>query len=559
MTDSVTIPIGYSLVAIGVISTIIAVYVQLHYEETRARLGSLFIVTSAVWLIADGSEILTSDINMKLFFSRIEFSMGTVVPVEWITLTIMITFGLKWLTRKKIIMLSLLPALTNIIIFTNGYQGLFLAGVSLNTSNPFLPLIWEAGIWDVLSVAYAYSLGVVGIAFCIYRTTIVRKIYRWQNLEFITAVAFPSVINILNYFERSWFIYFSPTSLAATIASVILTWRMLPMRASDVVPVAQETLFENMLDPLIVLDYQDRIVDLNPSAQSLIGSSLSKVIAQPIDKIWSEWPAVQKELSSGKAGLKEVTLGKDEPRFFEFQNIQLTTWNRYDFTLLIFHDISELKRAEAEKLSAMQDVTGSIAHDIRNPLQAIRLAAHAVSNDMGDKKEIAKLIQFNVVVADNIIRSLMDFSSLPPLKTTRMDVNHLIQEALRQLLFPEKITVCTHYGSIPEVEVDGDQFSRVLTNIFLNATQAMPEGGNLCVSTRKTDDFIEIEVKDTGMGMSQEVLKKLFTPFFTTKAKGIGLGLTNSKRIVEAHKGSIKIESEENKGTTVMIQLPAKT
>ncbi|MFH1328619.1 MAG: CHASE4 domain-containing protein [Candidatus Bathyarchaeota archaeon] len=227
--------------------------------------------------------------------------------------------------------------------------------------------------------------------------------------------------------------------------------------------------------------------------------------------------------------------------------------------MVTFVDITEHKRVEAEKLSVMGQVARSIAHDIRNPLQAVRNAAYAIKENAGDKKEMAELIDRNITFADGIVRSLVDFASLPPIKLRKVDIKHLTQEILSQIVFPKNVKLTTNYGKIPLANVDTNLLGRIFQNMTLNALQAMPEGGELTVSTNKAKDLIEITITDTGVGIPKENLERIFDPFFTTKAKGTGLGLANSKMIIAAHKGEITTESKEGKGTTFTIRLPIQS
>ncbi|MFH1328258.1 MAG: ATP-binding protein [Candidatus Bathyarchaeota archaeon] len=188
----------------------------------------------------------------------------------------------------------------------------------------------------------------------------------------------------------------------------------------------------------------------------------------------------------------------------------------------------------------------------------MRNAAYAIRHDVGNQEEMTDLIDRNIVAADNILKNLVDFATLPPLRFKEETINYLLQETLAQTVFPWNVKATTQYGTIPLVEVDSTQLSRVFTNLVFNALQAMPKGGEFTVSTSKTKDYIEIKIKDTGIGIPQDNMKKMFTPFFTTKSKGTGLGLINAKRVVEAHRGTIDIESQEGKFTVVSIQLPIK-
>ncbi|MFH1327621.1 MAG: ATP-binding protein [Candidatus Bathyarchaeota archaeon] len=210
---------------------------------------------------------------------------------------------------------------------------------------------------------------------------------------------------------------------------------------------------------------------------------------------------------------------------------------------------------ESEMRKSMGDVTMSIVHDIRNLLQAIRNAAYAIKNDIGDKYEMSDLIDNNLVASDRILQNLTDFS-VHTLKISETDINMLIKEALAQTVLTRHIKLKTSFGEIAPAKVDPNQLSRVFQNIVLNSLQSMHKAGELRLVTEQKDSQIRITVTDTGVGISQENIKKLFNPFFTTKSKGTGLGLANAKRVIENHHGKITLKSKEGQGTTVTIQLP---
>ncbi len=113
-------------------------------------------------------------------------------------------------------------------------------------------------------------------------------------------------------------------------------------------------------------------------------------------------------------------------------------------------------------------------------------------------------------------------------------------------------------NDLPEIAIDPGQIQQVLVNILTNAVQAMPEGGKLTIGAKQRDELLEVEIADTGCGISQEVIGKIFDPLFTTKAKGIGLGLAVCKSIIDRHEGSIEVKSEVGKGTTFTTKLPLK-
>jgi signal transduction histidine kinase len=134
----------------------------------------------------------------------------------------------------------------------------------------------------------------------------------------------------------------------------------------------------------------------------------------------------------------------------------------------------------------------------------------------------------------------------------------IIEESLSLVKIPQNIRVSDASKSEPRIMVDLEKMKRVCVNIIRNAIDAMPQGGTLTITSRGSDDKLEIAFTDTGAGMAKEILERLGTPFFTTKAKGMGLGLSICKRIIEAHGGKISVESAIGKGTTFTITIPIR-
>jgi len=135
----------------------------------------------------------------------------------------------------------------------------------------------------------------------------------------------------------------------------------------------------------------------------------------------------------------------------------------------------------------------------------------------------------------------------------------VIEDALKHTPLPENIDLAKDIDkNLPWVMVDADQIRQVFVNIILNALQAMTKGGRLNIRARRRGDFVEVEFADTGCGIPRIVINKIFDPLFTTKAKGIGLGLSVCKSILERHGGDIRVESEEEKGTTSTMSLPTQ-
>jgi signal transduction histidine kinase len=233
----------------------------------------------------------------------------------------------------------------------------------------------------------------------------------------------------------------------------------------------------------------------------------------------------------------------------------------------------ELRKAQehllkSERLAAIGKVATMVGHDLRNPLQSIENATYylnselprlALSAPISQKTiEMLQVINDSVNYADRIIRDLQDFSATKKPIFKKTDVNAIVKETLSQVEAPKNVEFITELGNLPEVEVDKDMIKRVFLNLAINGLQAMENGGTLKVSTKKTKGFVEVSFRDTGIGIPKENIKKIFIPFFTTKAQGMGMGLAICKKFVDAHGGDIKVESEEGKGSTFTVKLPIK-
>jgi len=239
---------------------------------------------------------------------------------------------------------------------------------------------------------------------------------------------------------------------------------------------------------------------------------------------------------------------------------------------LLVENITEREKlqqqlAEYEKLSALSQLALGAAHEINNPLQGIASYLETLAEQSTDekKREQINLVLENVARISQTIRGLLNFARPSPPQFTKLNLNQLIEDTLNFLSYQpifRKIKIIKMLApALPQITADINQIRQVLTNIFINAAQAMPEGGELKVVTSKVKfkDFIQIDISDTGCGIPPENLKRIFEPFFTTKKKqGTGLGLSISLSYIRNHGGEISVQSQVGQGTTFTILLPVR-
>jgi signal transduction histidine kinase len=221
---------------------------------------------------------------------------------------------------------------------------------------------------------------------------------------------------------------------------------------------------------------------------------------------------------------------------------------------------------DAERLAAIGQTAGMVGHDIRNPLQAItsdvylaktELASTPESEEKKNALESLDEVEKNVEYINKIVADLQDYArSIKPM-VQETDLEAIIENLLLKNDAPKNIKVSSSVeNDSKKIVADPDLLKRILYNLMTNAVQAMPEGGKLSVHAYRNGGDNVITVKDTGMGIPEEAKSKLFTPLFTTKAKGQGLGLAVAKRMTEAIGGTVTFESQEGKGTTFIVRLP---
>jgi len=220
------------------------------------------------------------------------------------------------------------------------------------------------------------------------------------------------------------------------------------------------------------------------------------------------------------------------------------------------------KLVRAEKLAAIGEVAGGIAHELRTPLAAIKLSAdflEAKLEGTADEKAIKHLVflKKEVDACNKTINDLLDFARPAKPGTEQLDINEIVRSVIQASTLPQNVKAATDLATgLPPVTADASHIRRALSNLILNAVQAMPDGGQLTLSTAQKGKFIEVKVTDTGVGVPEENLGKVFEPLFTTKAKGIGLGLVIAKASIERQGGTIEVESQVGKGTTFTVRLP---
>lgn len=290
-----------------------------------------------------------------------------------------------------------------------------------------------------------------------------------------------------------------------------------------------------------------------------VASKLSGGIIKPVKALVNGFRSV----GEGELDVTVDTKAKDELRYL------VDSFN----SMVTELKTSQQRLVQSERLAAWRDVARQISHEIKNPLTPIQLSIHRLRNKVSVPLENEKAVEESFETIDEEIESLRriatefsEFARMPKPKLEYGGLNEIISGVVSLYVSNEE-NISIEFDpdeSAPKMLIDAEQMRRVFINMIKNSMEAVPaEKGSITISTqyqsgtKESISVMSIAISDNGAGMSEEVLRKLFDPYFTTKKDGTGLGMPIIKRIIEEHNGKIFVQSEEGKGTTIKITLPA--
>ena len=242
-----------------------------------------------------------------------------------------------------------------------------------------------------------------------------------------------------------------------------------------------------------------------------------------------------------------------------------------DLGTVVLSNIADFQHIqEKDRLATLGQMAAGLAHEIRNPLAGMKgaaqfLQAESLATLAGDSKDMLQVIVTEANRLDKVVRQFLDYARPFELDLRPEHINAVVTHVLtlhRASGIPDNIELIEELsGDLPATHLDSMRLAQVLLNLLQNAAQAMPDGGQIAVETRRLTTrnrrtSIEVVVRDTGPGISEDALPNLFIPFFTTKKNGTGLGLPICQRIVEAHGGDLEVRSVEGLGATFIVRLP---
>jgi len=338
-----------------------------------------------------------------------------------------------------------------------------------------------------------------------------------------------------------------------------------------------DNVLSSMTNGLITVDLTRNIVTLNEMAECILKKRNEEMLGLPLERaLGSEHPLHElmvETLSREKAifhSEMELRSNGEEQWLMASTSLLTNGEGKRIGALVVFQDITEMKALEeklrqADRLAALGTLSAGLAHEIKNPLSAIKTFVQLLPKKVENPSFMEK---FNITVPreidriNQLVEDLLELTRKRVRPLVDVDVNRLILQTIDlhgEEMERRHIVFESHLSKVlPPVRGDSETLYRAFFNLVINAIQAMPNGGSFYISSEldHVSSGVKIILRDTGIGMDEETSKNLFNPFFTTKDKGVGLGMALAQKIIEDHRGTIEVMSEKGIGTTFVLRLP---
>jgi PAS domain S-box-containing protein len=561
---------NFILLMLAGVAFVMAILVWLRHRMPGSSVGGFVVDLGCIWSLTYLLQIVSeTPADVELWYS-IQTAFSFLVPALYMVYLARY-FELDEKAIKKYIPLVVPSLVFAGLAVTNGRHSLMWSNSVILLNNQ---MSVEHSVLGIAAILHIYVVVVAATYFLVHMILSKRKVYKIRAVTFLLAIAIFATtyaLSLLGYFPNQR----NMTPLIFNLlSSVIVLVNPENLYKTDVLPLAYESIIGEMNDAAIIADHEYKVIWLNDAAKRLTGFSAVRFLDM---KLWDILPDIfyvkSRRIIEEKTGI-EYKDGVYDLRIMSLSD----DWSQERVRIFVIRDMTDVleysKRLEriveektkelrdAERLVIIGETTLMVGHDLRNPLQVLKGLSYGLKKKHADRPgamEVFDKIDKSIFYMDKIVSDLQAFGKKKDPDARLYPLRGLVNNALTQIEVPGDIEMVMEFPDDFMVAVDWYMIQRLFINLLLNAVQAMPDGGKLFINANRIDDDNVIIIGDTGVGIPKENLENLFKPLYTTKAKGTGLGLAVCKKIVDAHNGSIKVESKEGKGTIFTITLPTFT
>ncbi len=571
---------SYSILILFISIVLFSIFISFfkHKETKGVFFISLLILSMCMYSMCYAFQLLS--INQKIL--NVFFIIGQCAYNFAPLLFLM--FSLKYCERKinivVLFILILIPFMTDLLLVLNNPFYLLYKTFAISSIKSTVSVFYQSGIWDWIQQIYSFSIFIAVFIIMIHKYRNVALCYRKQIFIVLFGSIFPIIghtifhLSAIGIIENTF--NFLPYLFLFTIFTAYIG--LTQFKLFYFAPVVRDVLFDLMSEAVIVIDKQNFVVDINNAGFKLLNIK-SDMIGENVKDVISFWSVIEPKISDNIN--YEVILFTEEKEYsfitHEIIISRIELLKIFNGYFLIVRDVTENQRLHDieennRKLESIGILAAGIAHDFNNLLASIfgSIELAKIENNNSHVQDYLLQAISNIDRARSLTEKLLTFSKGGEPATQPEKIADFIIQRVNYALSSTSINV---KYSIPDgvwyINYDKIQISQVFDNIVLNSIQAMPMGGdisvfltNVVISNKEHPNvesgyYVKISIIDTGIGIPKNIINFIFDPFFTTNSKGQGLGLATCHSIINRHKGTIEVESEQGVGTAFHIYLPA--
>jgi PAS domain S-box-containing protein len=568
------IPFIAPLLVSGIIIFALLVY---GWYQRKVRIGLLFFLTISclfIWVATTFLEFISPSLATKLFWANIAFIGIAYLPVFW--LLVVIDYTGQWQRWQRYLpWLFVIPTITNLLVWTNSWHHWW-RGVSSLKDNigPISLVAYDYQFWFYVHAAYGYVLFLVSLIMLIQKLRVTQGIYRRQIVLLLASTLLPVISDTLYVLGISPIPDVNPTPLVFAFSGILLTVALFRHRFLDLMPVARNKLIENMSDAMLVLDNQNRIVDLNPSMQRVLKVQEEQVIGTTVNKYLSEWGIDLNEIRKAIGTYQEINLEQDDITITYDLHVSPLDEPGKPVTgyLIVLRDITHRVQLENElrlKNEDLETFAHMVAHDLKSPLGVIMgfseiLPTLLPTNEYTQAIKYLQIINKTTQKMDSIIYSLLLLATVREQDVVVQTINmaDIVDEAIERLRFDIEASgaVIVKPTDWPAVVGYETWIEEVWVNYISNGLKYGGQPPHITLAfAEQQNNMVRFEVQDNGPGIKPEDIARLFSSFTrldAEKAEGHGLGLSIVQRIVTRLGGKVGVASTLGAGSTFYFTLP---
>lgn len=577
-------PNSYSITLIlcGLI-TFYMCYRILRKYEIVVRWFGFMMLGIAIWALSYGFELSSSSLDEMLFWINIEYIGIAFIPGFWLLFISRYTGKDKWLSTTNFILVMKIPVLTLLLVWTNNLHHLHYKSVSVDRSGAFPLLSIEPGPWYILHTMYFYLLLAWGVFLLIDKFRRADPVFKKQNLSLMIAAFIPWIANLAYLMGFRPMGHIDSTPFAFILTAIAISIGLVKFKLMDIIPIARDKVIDAMNQGLIVADSMGRIIDLNRETRVIFSLPGESMIGRNIESIFSGQPELLEFIKEKKQGQIKIKIQKNEKSVFLEVNLSHLFEDTliYSGLILLIKDISDQVKienkikAQAEQLQASNKLKDRlfsiISHDLRGPLINLNDIIKLLNEGTISEEEfhavipvLSRNLGYTTGLLENLLfwsRSQLQGEMINPVHFNLKEICDNILHLFENVIAEKRLKIENNIDENCIVYSDKDMIQVVMRNLISNATKFSKRGGSIILSSATEGEYSVICCTDTGVGISETNLKKLFElETFTTRGtdneQGTGLGLLLCKDFVEKNGGTIRVESESDKGSTFCIKLP---